>query len=279
MNSPLAINWHITYQCNYRCSFCFFRNPDGRVPQPSKLSMTLEQAYGILEEIKNLGITRINYAGGEPTLVKEFPSLVNYSYNLGLKVSVVTNGTGLTDSLLSLLQGKISAIKLSIDSSNEPTELKMGRGYGKHVRNTIALSKKIRDYNIKVMANTVVTSMNYTEDMHALIRLISPVRWKVFQVLPIEGQNLVDYESLKVTKSQFDCFVRTHSDIPAMVPEGNELMTESYLMMDPKGRFFQNSGAKYKLSSSVLEVGISKAFEEVEFNHDKFNERETGNQI
>ena len=241
--------------------------------------MTLEQAYGILEEIKDLGITRINYAGGEPTLVKEFPSLVNYSYNLGLKVSVVTNGTGLTDSLLSLLEGKISAIKLSIDSSKEPTELKMGRGYGKHVRNTIALSKKIRDYNIKVMANTVVTSMNYTEDMHALIRLISPVRWKVFQVLPIEGQNLVDYESLKVTKSQFDCFVRMHSDIPAMVPEGNELMTESYLMMDPKGRFFQNSGAKYKLSSSVLEVGISKAFEEVVFNHDKFNERETGNQI
>ena len=279
MNSPLAINWHITYQCNYRCSFCFFRNPDGRVLQPPKLSINLEQAYRILEEIKDSGITRINYAGGEPTLVKEFPHLVDYSYDLGLKVSVVTNGTGLTDRLLSSLQGKISAIKLSIDSSKEYTELEMGRGYGNHVQNTVALSKKIRDHNIRVMANTVVTSMNYTEDMHALIRLIAPVRWKVFQVLPIEGQNLVEYEDLKVTKSQFDCFVRTHSDIPAMLPEGNELMTESYLMMDPKGRFFQNSESRYTLSSSVLEVGISKALEEIVFNHDKFNERETGNQI
>ena len=64
-----------------------------------------------------------------------------------------------------------------------------------------------------------------------------------------------------------------------MLPEGNELMTESYLMMDPKGRFFQNSESRYTLSSSVLEVGISKALEEIVFNHDKFNERETGNQI
>ena len=201
MNSLLEINWHITYQCNYRCSFCFFRNPDGRVLQPPKLRMSLEQAYGILEEIKDLGITRINCAGGEPTLVKEFSSLVDYSYNLGLKVSVVTNGNGLTDSLLSALQDKISAIKLTIDSAKEFTEFEMGRGYGNQVQNTVALSKKIRSHNIKVMANTVVTSMNYTEDMHAMIRLISPVRWKVFQVLPIEGQNLVEYETLQVTKS------------------------------------------------------------------------------
>ena len=279
MNSPLAINWHLTYQCNYRCSFCFFRNPDGRVPQPPKLSITLEQAYRILEEIRDSGITRINYAGGEPTLVKEFPFLVDYSYDLGLKVSVVTNGTGLTDKMLSSLQGKISAIKLSVDSSMETTEMELGRGYGNHVQNTIALAKKIREHNIRVMANTVVTSINYTEDMHSLIRLIAPVRWKVFQVLPIEGQNMVEYSNLKVSKSQFDSFVKAHADISSMLPENNELMIESYLMMDPKGRFFQNSGSRYKLSSSVLEVGISRALEEIAFNQDKFNERETGNQI
>lgn len=279
MNLPDTMNWHITYQCNYSCSFCFFRNPDGRVPQSPRLGMTLGQAYGILEKVKDAGIRRINYAGGEPTLVREFPSLVDYSYKIGLSVSVVTNGTGLTDKLLSALHGKISAIKLSIDSSSESTEMNLGRGFGHHIQNTIAVSKKIRDIGIRVMANTVVTSLNYTDDMHDLIRSISPIRWKVFQVLPIEGQNLVEYEMLKVTESQFENFVKLHSDIPSMVPEDNNLMTESYLMMDPKGRFFQNSGSKYKLSTSVLDVSAKEAFEEIAFDHEKYNEREVGNQV
>lgn len=279
MNIPDTMNWHITYQCNYSCSFCFFRNPDGRKPQSPRLEMTLEQAYGILDEVKAAGIRRINYAGGEPTLVKEFPSLVDYSHNLGLSVSVVTNGTGLTGKLLTSLEGKISAIKLSIDSSSESTEKNLGRGFGYHIRNTIAVSKRVRDKGIRVMANTVVTSLNYTDDIHDLIRLIAPVRWKVFQVLPIDGQNLVEYEMLKVTKSQFEKFVKLHSDIPSMLPEDNNLMTESYLMMDPKGRFFQNSGSRYKLSTSVLDVSIKDAFEEIAFNQGKYSEREVGNQV
>ncbi len=279
MNIPDTMNWHITYQCNYMCSFCFFRNPEGRIPQAPRLGMTLEQAYGILEKVKEAGIRRINYAGGEPTLVREFPSLVDYSHEIGLSVSVVTNGSDLTDKLLSSLQGKISAIKLSIDSSSETTEKELGRGYGHHIQHTIAVSEKIRAKGIKVMANTVVTSLNYTDDMHTLIQLISPDRWKVFQVLPIEGQNLVEYEKLKVAKSQFERFVKLHSDIPSMFPEDNDLMTESYLMMDPKGRFFQNSGSKYKLSSSVLNLSVKEAFEEIAFNHEKFDEREVGNQL
>jgi radical S-adenosyl methionine domain-containing protein 2 len=59
-------------------------------------------------------------------------------------------------------------------------------------------------------------------------------------------------------------------------------MLASYLMIDPFGRFFANSdntknkiakGADYAYSSPILNVGIMQAFEQIEFNFDRFINR------
>lgn len=50
-------------------------------------------------------------------------------------------------------------------------------------------------------------------------------------------------------------------------------MTESYLMINPEGRFYQNTEGKYIYSSKILEVGLSQAIQEIEFNDKKFIER------
>ena len=42
---------------------------------------------------------------------------------------------------------------------------------------------------IKLKMNTVITNLNYKEDFSELIKIIQPRRWKIFQVLPIIGQN------------------------------------------------------------------------------------------
>lgn len=50
-------------------------------------------------------------------------------------------------------------------------------------------------------------------------------------------------------------------------------MIDSYVMIDPKGSFYQNNGNIYVFSSPILEVGISSALSEVKYNYDKFLER------
>ena len=42
-------------------------------------------------------------------------------------------------------------------------------------------------YGIKL--NTVVTSANAHDDMTKIVKKINPTRWKIFQVLKIEGEN------------------------------------------------------------------------------------------
>ncbi|BBT07412.1 hypothetical protein WP7S18E06_29110 [Aeromonas hydrophila] len=49
-------------------------------------------------------------------------------------------------------------------------------------------------------------------------------------------------------------------------------MHESYLMVDPYGRFFQNTpllpaGQGYAYSRPILEVGAGMAFSEMSFDH------------
>lgn len=50
-------------------------------------------------------------------------------------------------------------------------------------------------------------------------------------------------------------------------------MIDSYVMIDPKGSFYQNNGNIYVFSSPILEVGFSSALSEVKYNYDKFLER------
>ncbi len=278
LNLPFAVNWHITYQCNYRCSFCFFRNPGDKQDRSPKLSVSIENAYDLIRELRNSGVRRINFAGGEPTLVKEFPLILNYSHSLGIVNTVVTNGTGITESLMKQAGSSISAVKLSVDSADDEVEKRLGRGYGQHLSTILKAAETVQKHGVTVMANTVVTSLNWMEDMHAIIERIQPVRWKVFQVLPVQDQNFHEYNYLKITEDQFLEFVKRHADMPSMIPEDNNLMTESYLMIDPLGRFFQNKDSKYTISESILQIGLKEAFAQISFDQYKYGIREKGNE-
>ena len=61
----LSVNYFINRQCNYSCGFCFHtaKNSD---------MLTLEEAQYGLRVLHGVGMVKINFAGGEPFLHKEF---------------------------------------------------------------------------------------------------------------------------------------------------------------------------------------------------------------
>ena len=50
-------------------------------------------------------------------------------------------------------------------------------------------------------------------------------------------------------------------------------MEESYLMISPDGKFYQNNNNKYIYSDYILDVGIDWALSQTGFNTDKFHSR------
>jgi radical S-adenosyl methionine domain-containing protein 2 len=50
-------------------------------------------------------------------------------------------------------------------------------------------------------------------------------------------------------------------------------MTESYVMIDPAGRFFDSAQGTYIYSLPILEVGVEEALKQVSINPERFRER------
>ena len=58
-----------------------------------------------------------------------------------------------------------------------------------------------------------------------------------------------------------------------VVPESNDLMTGSYVMVDPAGRFFDNVSGTHTYSRPILEVGVEEALRDISIAPEKFLSR------
>jgi radical S-adenosyl methionine domain-containing protein 2 len=107
--------------------------------------------------------------------------------------------------------------------------------------------------------------------MHDIINDLSPDRWKVFQVKIIGGVN--DHASdLKITKEEFDRFINRHKDLNP-IGEDNNLMINSYLMIDPFGRFYNEGERIRNKRPSIIDASIEDATKDLNFDLKKFYQR------
>ncbi len=269
-NPHIAVNWHLYKPCNLKCRFCFatFREVKGRLP--------LDESLRLLAALRAAGTEKINFAGGEPTMHPEIGPLVAEARRLGFVVSIITNGFRL-DRLLDRQASDLDWVGLSVDSADEDIQAALGRGDGTHASRSLELAARVRRAGLRLKLNTVVTALNWREDMRAYVRVFRPDRWKVFQVLPVDGQNDGSVDDLLVTSAQFDAWVVRHRALEAEgfgpVVEDNDAMTGSYLMVDPLGRFYGNSTGRHVYSAPVLDVGVAAAARAVGFDPDKLVER------
>lgn len=258
--------------CNLSCKFCF-KTSEGflnTLPENSASNLTLSESREVLEILFSEGFEKITFAGGEPTLYPYLPEIMTCAKEIGFTVMLVTNGHRISDQYLDKIVKSVDAIKISIDSPDEITQLNLGRGKGDHVTKAVEASLKVKAHNIPLMINTVVTSLNYQQDMSPIIELLKPVRWKVFQVLRERGEN--DHFQAWCTDAQFQEFVFRHEKY-SPVAESNDLMRGSYVMMDPIGRFMQDLTGGYLYSKSILQIGVEEALREVGWDAVRFLKR------
>ncbi|WP_370214959.1 viperin family antiviral radical SAM protein [Mesoflavibacter profundi] len=272
-----SINFHLWEPCNMRCKFCFATFQDVKQTILPKGHLPKEKAIRVVEEIAKVGFEKITFAGGEPLLCPWLPDLIKRAKQLGLTTMIVTNGSRLTEQFLIQNKKNLDWIALSIDSLKDSTNIAIGRAItGKNPLNISfykELITNIHKYGYGLKVNTVVNALNYTENFNDFLDFAKPKRWKVLQVLPIKGQNDIKIEDFKINSNQFEKFVLNHQNINIMIPESNESIKGSYVMVDPAGRFFENSEGKHKYSGEILEVGVENALKMVNYNLEKFLSR------
>ena len=272
-----SINFHLWEPCNMRCKFCFATFQDVKQTILPKGHLPEQDALKVVEQIAAVGFEKITFAGGEPLLCKWLPNLIKRAKQLGMTTMIVTNGSKLTDAFLKANTDYLDWIAVSVDSLEDENNVKIGRAIsGKRPLSKAFycdLVDTIKKYGYGLKINTVVNKVNYKDNLTEFIEYANPQRWKVLQVLPIEGQNDINIDKFKITTSEYNYFLTTHKDVKTIVPESNDEIKGSYVMVDPAGRFFDNTEGTHNYSKPILEVGIQEALKTMNYDIDKFLNR------
>ena len=272
---PLSVNYHFTRLCNMKCGFCFHTRKNSSI-------MKIEDAKKGLKILKQAGMKKINFAGGEPFLYPHYlEALCRYCKNeLNLeKVSIVTNGTLVKEDFIQKNHNYIDMIGVSLDSFDEDINKKIGRGTGKNVIQAFKIAEMCKKYNIKFKLNTVVCKYNYNENMIENVQKLNPDRWKCFQVLMVKGENdsnetLRNAKEFLISDEQFKMFCDKHKHLKCFVNENNKIMANSYLILDEYMRFlYKNEKGVEVPSKCILDNDIQDVLKEVNWDEDAFKYR------
>lgn len=123
-NSPLLQDTHlrthsylrisITEKCNLRCTYCMPAEGIALTPRPHL--MTEDEIVAIAQTFVDLGVTKIRLTGGEPLVRKEAHSIIERLGQLGVQLTLTTNGLLVHDFITTFKKAGINALNVSIDS-------------------------------------------------------------------------------------------------------------------------------------------------------------------
>lgn len=168
------------HRCNLPCKWCyvpFVRNkPDFAVTNR------------VLTCLVEYGISQITIGGGDPTMYQEWRGLVETAKRAGLFVHLDTNGIGLRDceSDKAALRSHVDLLGIPLDGPNASIH-GLVRGQPKHFDIVIDRLFRLREIDVAIKINTIVTRMNVVvlQETAELIRSLAPSIWSVYEYWPL----------------------------------------------------------------------------------------------
>lgn len=277
---PRSVNLHFWRPCNMRCGFCFATYEDTREQLP-RGHLDRAELERLIDVIASGGPEKLTFVGGEPTLCPWLDALLARAKDAELVTMIVSNGSRLREpGYMERNLQRLDWLTLSVDSLDHTSNLASGRNLKNETlsrRELLDIGARARAMGMRLKLNTVVHRYNRDEDLGAFVRELRPDRWKLFQVLPVDGQNHERFAEFELERASFDAFVARHRPLESqgvvIVSEANEDMRSSYAMIDPAGRFYDNTTGRHRYSDPILEVGVERAWKQVNFEPERFQAR------
>ena len=175
----------VTDRCNLRCKYCMPEK--GVEPVSHEEILTYDEIVTLAKSFAALGIRKIKITGGEPLVRKNIESLIRDLKAIpGIdEVTLTTNGTLLTDKVVSLWEAGIDGINISLDTLDPE---KYSRITGKDEFYTVLDGiNKCLEFNIKTKVN-VVTLAGINDDEIAELAGMAyrkPIDVRFIELMPL----------------------------------------------------------------------------------------------
>jgi len=166
--SPFIVSWGVTHKCNLRCRYCGLHN--WRFTR----ELGTEEIKDVISQLYDHGTRVMKFTGGEPFLREDIAELVNFSHDLGMYVSVSTNGYMFEDRITKMKH--LDSVSISIDGPERIHDEIRGKGSYAVAEKALAAA---RARKINATISTVISSVNLTSLEYVLL-LAKRFRVKAF---------------------------------------------------------------------------------------------------
>lgn len=154
---PLSASLQLTNGCNLSCSFCY-------ASSGPKMDDELDAGtwIDVVERLSAAGVAAVTLTGGEPTIARDFRSVLAVASLLIDSVDVFSNGLGWSSSLVDFVAacGNVR-VQISIDGLDVTHDSLRGRP-GAYRRSLQTISR-LHDAGVPVMVSMTVTPANSSE--------------------------------------------------------------------------------------------------------------------
>ena len=252
------ICWNITARCNQDCKYChrFLRIKD----------LSFEENLSILNMLSRCGINSITWTGGEALLLDGIDELLRISYEKGIKNKIITNGKLLTKERIDKIHKYLDSITLSIDSTDDNINEKLGRGK-EHYKEIKSILDYIKDkgYEVKIRINSVICkdNINSFNSMVSFLEDYNIYSWRIFKFMPLR-------ETAVKNKDVFDVPEKDYNELVSEIKEKSHItkidtrvekdMEDKYILILANGDIVITYNGEDKKVGNALKDNIDLFF-------------------
>lgn len=144
-SSHRVICWRITRKCNRTCRFCLSKS------SPSFVNPSMD-VFNDVNRLAALGVEKISYTGGEPTLHPDLHRIIRRANELKIKQILTTNGDAPIFQYVKWI-GTLEYLRLSFYGTQSVHDSIMGSG---HYYKLLNLAKSLTKKGLRVCANLML---------------------------------------------------------------------------------------------------------------------------
>ncbi len=147
----------LTSRCNLRCIHCYAESS----PHPQRPDILTRIDYlKLIDSAALLGYRKIQFIGGEPTIVRELPEYIFHAKHNGFEfIEVFTNATRISDSLLSCFVDNNVAVATSFYDHKSEIHDTITKKLGSH-RLTVNTIKRVIDFGLDIRVGVIIMNEN-----------------------------------------------------------------------------------------------------------------------
>lgn len=164
--TPLSGSFELTSRCTLNCKMCYIhRSPNSKEAIAEEKSA--EWWIDLAQRAANKGMLLLLLTGGEPLIRKDFEEIYLACRNMGLLVSVNTNGTLIDDSKVEFFsKNPPQRLNISLYGTSPETYEKLC-GDGDAFNKVITTIKKLKEAGVGLKLNYTITPYNQADALKA----------------------------------------------------------------------------------------------------------------